>query len=257
MKKQHRKYLLGAIALIVLIVLTFAFANSIAAWLSAVFGGPGAFKLLQKYLAVENEQRIANKQAEDDERHRLARIRADEAEQRIQQARQKHLDSKELDTQMQRVKTQEDANQAIDKSLDDDDEFLRRRGGFVSITVAIIVFIVAFLSIPLARADNASLSAKEKQRVRRILDTSRRYRRLILRMETQHKLELRKQKVKYEARLKKAANDLVACQAKKQIIAKRPTPPTWPFLLAGAAAGALIVGGIWAGTVIGERGKSP
>lgn len=255
MKKQHRKYLLGAIALIVLIVLTFAFANSIAAWLSAVFGGPGAFKLLQKYLAVENEQRIANKQAEDDERHRLARIRADEAEQRIQQARQKHLDSKELDTQMQRVKTQEDANQAIDKSLDDDDEFLRRRGGFVSITVAIIVFIVAFFCAPLARADNAPLSAKKKQRVRRILDTSKRYRRLIKKMEAQHKLELRKLRANHAADHARARNDLAACRRKKQIIATKPTPPRWPYLLAGAGVGALIVGGVWLGATIAARGR--
>jgi hypothetical protein len=159
---------------------------------------------------------------------------------------------------MQRVKNQNDANQAIDKSLDDDDEFLRRRGGFISITVAIIVLIVAFFcafSVSLARAGNGPLSAKEKQRVRRILDTSKRYRRLIRKMEAQHKLELRKQKVRYEGKLKRAANDLVACQAKKQIIAKRPTPPTWPYLLAGAGVGALIVGGVWLGATIAARGK--
>lgn len=258
MKKQHIKYLLGAVALVVLIVLLFIFANALAGWLSAVLGGPGALKLMQKYLAAEDEQRKANKQAEDNRRRELAKIIAAEKEIEVEIERRKRLDSQELDLKMQEIKTREDADKQIVEDLSEHDKFLRENGGFVVSGVIAALCILGFFAILLgscpAQAETP-ITPQAKEQARKILDTLNRYRRLVIKLKGQHKLELRKLRTNHSANLARARNDLAACRSKKQIIATKPNPPTWPYLLAGAGVGALIVGGVWLGATIAARGQ--
>lgn len=258
MKKQHLKYLWGAIALVVLIVLAFVFASALAGWLSAVLGGPGALKLMQQYLAVEKEQQAANQKAEKDRRRELARILAAEKELEVEIERRKRLDSQELDLKMQEIKTDKDADKAIVETLSDHDKFLRENGGFAVSAILAALCILGFFAILLgscpAQAETP-ITPQAKERTRKIIDTLNRYRRLVIKLKAQHKLELRKLRANHAADHARARNDLAACRRKKQIIATKPNPPTWPYLLAGAGVGALIVGGVWIGAAIAARGK--
>lgn len=258
MKKQHLKYLWGAIALVVLIVLAFVFANALAGWLSAVLGGPGALKLMQQYLAVEKEQQAANQKAEKDRRRELARILAAEKELEVEIERRKRIDSQELDLKMQEIKTDKDADTAIVETLSDHDKFLRENGGFAVSAILAALCILGFFAVILgscpAQADTP-ITPQAKERTRKIIDTLNRYRRLVVKLKARHKLELRKLRANMAADHARARNDLAACRAKKQIIATKPSPPTWPYLLAGAGVGALIVGGVWIGAAIAQRGK--
>lgn len=256
MRKEHW-YMIGlALLAVMVVVLAFVLAGAFAGWVAMLFAAPGTATAFGKWIKVDTDNHRRQAEIDAKEKQDLDALKRDEQLQAAQAERDRAEAKKQIDDIVGKVETKQDVDDAIDRALDHHDQHLRKYGGFINITIAVVVFIVALLSMPMfAMAKTEIATAKDKARLKRLLTQLKRYEHLVDNMSKRHKREKERLRIKYDALVAKLQSKVRALEQKLAILANKPVPPTWPLLLAGAATGALIVGGVWIGNSIANRGK--
>lgn len=246
MKYYHR--LIVTVLLIAVVVALFWLGGWGAGLISLLFGMSAVKQSYKQYQQSDIDDAKRRSAIEQKQQTDLLALEHEQKQELLDKRKQELLDKRAIDQTLNRIHSQSDIDAEIDKALKHHIHNLDKNGGFSSILVLAVAFIIAifihFIYLPSAGAADTAIS---KSRLKRLLTTLKRYEHLVKKIKSEHKFKIQRQMIRHTTALNKLQSRLQTCERKQEIVIKQPKPPTWPYLIAGILAGGAVVGVVWGG----------